>query len=218
MKKYYILAALLCFVSLDLSAQCTVGSTEPPPLYGTFGYPRAWEVGLNVPFILYAGYITTQASGTYFSYWPTNFGDDIAAALTNWQFGGTNWFGSFVAGGTSVPLVRPWYVFYFVKPADLPSGASGGSTAGMQNDGTGKYVVVNASTSIRNDITNDHYMRHVAAHEIGHSFALGDCYFCSLTTTVMTSATIVFNDPSNGLLGPGPLCDVLQVNNTAYPF
>src|SRR5207249_3524425 len=70
-----------------------------------------------------------------------------------------------------------------------------------------------ASMDFSLSITNDHFMKYVAAHEFGHTMVLNDCNYCDTTATVMTKYTIVLNDPSAGLTAPGT-CDNLQVMNS----
>lgn len=217
MKPIVLLCA--CLIAAPIAtAQCQVGTNEPPPSTfmenGTGPYPAAWPTAAEVPYVEFAGYFCEADGSCYFTYWPTNLANDYAQVLSNWS--GFNISFS-DAGSGATPDTHPTLKAILVNPGDLPGGANAETFEGYWSYG-GFWALGGVTQYFTNTITNDHFMQFVAAHEMGHTFALGDCYSCQTDTTVMVSGFNVppFNSPTGGLTAPSA-CDSAQVTATAYP-
>jgi len=68
----------------------------------------------------------------------------------------------------------------------------------------------NASAVMSDAMTDPHSIQLVAAHELGHTFALDECSYCSVTDSVMVLGKTYLNDPTTGPQGP-TYCDNQQV-------
>jgi hypothetical protein len=118
----------------------------------------------------------------------------------------------------------PWVQFMSVNPQDLEPGDAGETTNVFHDYGYGGVPeppglnvpisysrVGNAYVAMSNAVTNDGFMQWLAAHEIGHTMALGDCPVCYVWASVMTWQVPM--NTNQGLIAPS-YCDNQQVQNT----
>ncbi len=191
LKLVFSLASLFIFSNIsfvDAQSGCNSTNCQPPPLRNPYSsWPKGPAVVVNID--------------------PT-FNQDqsnaIKAAFTNWQnSNGPSGNGSGVT-----------FSFTFNPPANTPSAnqfqviarnpgvdAVGGATS--------IYRSGNRTTKAAADIdpmyTNMTAMAQTMAHEIGHTFGLGECLSCPTGTTVMQGADDL-NDTTSGCVSPSS-CD-----------
>lgn len=213
---------LMCALVITLQAgwtQCQVGSNEPPPLmvdpFGQGAFPNAWPRGATVPYVMFNGqFCNSDFSSCYWTIWPTNLSGDFVTAMHNYEVFGI----SFSFYGTSqTPPDHPSLKAILVNPSDIRDGAVASTTSGYWRYGT-TWALGTVTIYLRNTITSDHFLQFAASHELGHTFALADCYSCAVNTTVMVSGlnSPQFNSATDGLTAPSD-CDAAQVFATAYP-
>lgn len=130
----------------------------------------------------------------------------IQTAFNNWaSSGGSGVTFTFTSNSTPVTGTNT----YQVNSTDPGTGfqaVTGGTTSGGRRN--------SAYTNVNPGVTNNTALTQAMAHEIGHTFGLGDCPNCPAGTSVMTSATGL-NDTTSGRSGPSP-CDASSAA-TYYP-
>jgi len=201
MKLAILLTALTLTVETALP-QCTVGQNQPgpeylPPPYQT--YPNAWLAGSTVPYIMFEAEFCDPSNNCYFTYWPSNLWNDYVTSMSAYAGLGSVYFSFYGTSGSPEPE-QPSLKAILVNPSDIDNGATGETFSGYWKYGS-TWALGAVTHYFRNDITVDHFMQFVSAHEFGHTFALADCYSCQANTTVMVSGFNVpsFNSPTGGL-------------------
>jgi len=235
-----ILLALLLLQNIAMGQACVVNSTEPPPLYSA-GTPVAWPKTNLYQAPTYAGHVEyyinctyiVSPDGTYWSCPSPSLQNDISTAADNWNSAATSNGSTVNLRGVNVPPTSdgscgPPPCFPTYTPwINITMRSQGNTSASFYDYGcmspyctyqTPSYYRLGfADINLSLSVTNDHYMKFLMAHEIGHTMALADCDMCNTDTTVMTSDSIDLNDPTIGLTAPGN-CDNLQVMNTDVAF
>lgn len=187
--------------------------TNPPVEEATNG--ATWPRGQEVSVFVRAGDFPTQGER-----------DAIAAAFSNWQNSngpvGNNSGVTFTV--TVVEEFPPPGPFQYRVLRD--AGAVNGAVTNVSHSGG---IVDRASTPLHPDITDPNVITDLLAHEIGHTFGLGDCLFpeCSSGQSIMGGRTctghpdrdacersgrIGTHGPYPGLQGPTP-CDNQVAND-----
>lgn len=192
-----------------------------------------------VDYFVYCGYIT-GVNGQYFSCPSFSQDSDIQTSAGNWSAASSSNGSTVSFNFTSdppnntfscspipcFPTYTPYVEFIEEEQADIDvvlPGASAVTSTSLMDYGcqspacpyqVGPYYRENVATvTFSDNITNDHFLQYVAAHEIGHTMMLGECDFCDTNSTVMTTHTIPLNDPNQGRTSPG-YCDNLQIGNS----
>lgn len=132
----------------------------------------------------------------------------IAQAFSNWNFDYNSCSEVFFATPTyqSQPIAGPsinpssYYDFKFqvyrVNPPSNPSDR--GLAVGKARP---NMYTIHAYVYINTNVTDPEALKQVMAHEIGHTFGLGECTNCGSTKSVMNDPVPSYND-TNGLSGP----------------
>ncbi len=218
-----VVFAFIAFFPRQVSAQCIVNLTQPPPwLAGStpVAYPKYSNVRYSYPVYI------CLSSGCYESGYSSGGTTPIWTALNNWQSSnGTTANNSLITfsywweplppdNTSSAANSRGYYIPYVeifkARAADM-GGLAGSATGafGVYAIGSPPWITALMSgTILIADTAAGPTLTAVAAHEVGHLFALGDCYTC--IDTVMRSIT------STSLHGPST-CDNQQVRQTAFP-
>ena len=134
----------------------------------------------------------------------------IAAAFNNWQNApGNNSQITFNVTFSTTPVSGTNTYQVNVQTPSLGTGYQA-ETGGGSN---GSYRV-SAFTNINPGVTDTTALTQAMAHEIGHTFGLGDCTSCAAGTSVMTLATSL-NDTTSGMNGPSG-CDAATANTVMH--
>jgi hypothetical protein len=198
----------------------------PPPFVADYVYayfPIAYPQGTYVYYIpmdeTFCG-----ASGCYNTYTNAEIGPQINLVFGNYYQANTNgnlsydYYSSTTLPPDTVPFT-PYIMFVSVHNAtDIdPQGNWGIMISKPGNYGTSSapfWRLGGANIRILNipGVTSA-YLTNIIAQEIGHTYALGDCYGCQTYSTIMLSANTFLTDAS---ATPQP-CDLQQIHQTAYP-
>jgi hypothetical protein len=188
--------ALLHITACSVTAQCTVGINQPGPYYyyaAGASYPQAWpRVGWKllvqpVQYFSNARYVFCDGLNCNYPVQYPGFSlpDAARQAFTNWtnaRISNNSQF-SFVEHGTTV---NEYFTSALrILPGAAIEGAAATTTTYLGNidytgDGNPETLrIEGALVQVNDAITNAEYMRHIIAHEVGHSMALNDRYTCS---------------------------------------
>jgi len=213
-RKQIILALLT--VPTQLFSQCTVGSNQPPPRTSS-GIPTAFPAGFTVDVYMLSGNLC--GTPCYYSQFSPDAQTAISRAILAWNAAKVTNNSNVVLNNTwsnpPNPPAAPSIEFENTHGADISGNYGLTTQAWNYYPGAGwrlGAVVVNMNDAM----TNSHFIQHIAAHEIGHSFALENCSTCSIPSTVMEAGLVGLNDPTNGATAP-TACDSAQVKATAFP-
>ena len=191
LKLVFNLASLLIFSNIsfiDAQSGCSNTNCQPPSLRNPYSsWPKGTSVVVNID--------------------PT-FNQDqrnaIKAAFTNWQnsngpLGNSSGVTfSFTSNTpTNIPSANQFQVI-----ARNPGGDAVGGATDIYRSGN---RTTKAATDIDPMYTNMTAMTQTMAHEIGHTFGLGECLSCPTGTTVMQGANDL-NDTTSGCVSPSS-CD-----------
>jgi hypothetical protein len=135
----------------------------------------------------------------------------LKAAFTNWQAAN-----SITGNCSSVTFIfdqapPSGASTYDVTRGTLPNwlGLTGGQASGGFR--------IAAQTTLDSRVTDTTALTQLMAHEIGHSFGLGDCTSCSAATSVMTLPPCCnYNDTTAGRSAPSSCDNVSVQQNGAY--
>jgi hypothetical protein len=207
----------LCFgIASAALAQCTQGVNMPPP-YLVGARPVAWPLGISIAYIEFNG-IRCNGATCYPSNTSGRLGPQIEDGNNAWS-NLANSYASFYLYGYTQPPVNTTlsftpYIYWLAvnSPGEVdPQGDWGITTPEWHNYGTDSipvWRVGSASIRVYGDM-DVQYKANVVAHELGHTFALGDCPTCQLGSTVMYQ-------PANTARSVPSACDIQQMNYTAY--
>lgn len=134
----------------------------------------------------------------------------IAAAFSNWQYApGNNSSITFNITFNTTPVsgINTYQV-------NVQTPSLGANYQAETGGGTNGSYRTSAFTNINPGVTDLTALTQAMAHEIGHTFALGDCTACAAGTSVMTLATSL-NDTTSGRNGPSG-CDAATANTAMH--
>jgi len=116
------------------------------------------------------------------------------------------------------------FVYQINRPPIL-EGSNPAAFAQTGAGGTGEHRT-SGVTNINSQITNCDALRQTLAHEIGHTFGLGECSSCDARGSVMVGGSAIqnpdgtitrlYNDTSRGLVGPTPCDDQVVRQGVGY--
>jgi hypothetical protein len=113
-----------------------------------------------------------------------------------------------ISPSSSIPNLEPGV--YLVDKVDLPGDTFG--LTGGQIDGDRR---LSAWTQLDIAVTDPTALEQLTYHEIGHTFALNDCWFCRAINESIMALPAYANDTRFGRTSPGP-CDPDQINNAGW--
>lgn len=219
--RLYVAAALTCCLLLSLPAPvavrvgaqtgCTAGNT---PALSSRGRLDAWAQNSLVSVNINSNEFTQTQYDCIKSVFE-NF--NLMAAATQGNFSGVRFSVTYTANpvatvntqtNTSVNASNVTNGLQVNRP---PTGAPGDlgavtlGTAAAGDNGTNRNSSV---ITINSRITDCTAMQQTLAHEIGHTFGLGDCCSCQGTSSIMGCGVCASNNAS------GTACGVSDYNNT----
>lgn len=223
MRLVYTITIALTLVHTGRS-QCITNINMPPPFIKNYlgtnmpvAYPQNSQVDL-VPMIE----TSCGSHGCYYTDANLEIGFQMNEVLSNYEAAGTNGYLQYPFYSNSAPPEQsipatPFIMFVSVHYAtDVdPAGDWGIATVSSGNYGTSitpVWALGGAVIRIFNDTITTSYLTNIRAHEVGHTYALADCYQCQERSTIMLGSNLDLTGPN----ASPRYCDVQQIWATAY--
>jgi len=190
--------AVVAIVSVAAPASRAAGTTakcsSPPTKDVRWAWPKGSRVRVNISPAISPLTGARQA---------------VESAFRNWQkssgAAGTGWEVTFEITFSEIPLTGPGT--FQVDYGTVES--VGQAETLLQGKRTG---LVSARCVVDSRVTDPIAIANAMAHEIGHTFGLGECDECSAGSSVMTRFNGNYNDTTSGRNGPSN-CDDAAVRD-----